>query len=391
MKILIVHNSYAQYGGEDAVVDAEVELLSRHGHEVYVYRRNNTAINRATFFRKISFIKTITYSKRTYREITSLINEFKPDIAHFHNIFFLITPSAYRACKDAGVPIVQTLHNFRLRCLNGLFFRNGKSCELCITGNFKAGNKYRCYDRSAIKSAILSNMINYHWKNRTWLDMVDRYVALSPFSLEKFKEMGLPASKISYKPNFETQYLEKSKKASGKYFLFVGRLSEEKGPQILVKEWKNISDWTLKIAGDGPLKESLVKLSKNLGIKNIEWLGSIDSDKVNDLIREAKAVIIPSICYENFPHLLAKAWALHVPVIASRIGSLESIISDRKTGLLFNPLKTGDLGCKIKELVSATDFTKSLIDRIKLEYNEKYTDIVNYQQLMEIYSQVSLT
>src|SRR3989338_4491025 len=197
MKILVIHNSYLERGGEDEVVDSEIKLLESFGHKIIFYRRTNKDIRKMSLFRKIKFLgKDIIWSKDTYTKIKELARKEKPDIAHVHNVHLLITPSVYYALSDEKIPVVQTLHNLRLICPKGIFYRNGGICEECPTRGHMRAVVHRCWRNSFILTFALARMLKAHFKKKTFQDKIDAYIALSKFSKEKFVKAGLTEKKI---------------------------------------------------------------------------------------------------------------------------------------------------------------------------------------------------
>jgi glycosyltransferase involved in cell wall biosynthesis len=388
MRILIGHNYYAQAGGEDSVARAEKNLLERHGHPVSFFEKNNHAFIEGSFADKVGYLLSMTYSKKVYRDIRSIIKQFKPNVAHFHNIFYRITPAAYYACHDANVPVVQTLHNFRLLCLNALFFKDGMPCERCLGQSFSHGIRRRCFQDSFVRSYWLARMLKIHQRKGTWTQMIDRYITLSHFSKKKFIEAGYPEAKFVVKPNF-TPLPESEFDDSGRYALYVGRLSSEKGIMRLVHAWPFSEEYRLTVVGDGPLRQKIQKYMKQESKTNIVLKGFLDEDQCNELIAKARYVIVPSLCYENFPKVIAQAFARKVPVLGSNRGSVKEIVKDGRNGKLFDPDNPEDLSDKIIELFENEDNLATLKQNAFKDYNEKYSPKVNYRQLTAIYESVS--
>ncbi|MBN1870867.1 MAG: glycosyltransferase family 4 protein [Candidatus Omnitrophica bacterium] len=384
MRILIVHNRYKDPGGEDAVVRSERALLENFGEEVFLYERDNAEFDSRSILRKVSCLRTFSWSDKTYKEITDVIREFRPDIAHFHNIFYAISPSAYQACKDENVPVVQSLHNFRLFCANGLFFRDNKVCEDCVRKSWREGIVHRCFRKSAFMTALIIGMISKHWKEGTWSELVDRYITASSFGRMKMIEAGIPEGKITVKPNFvypDPGFSDEKKE----FALYVGRLREEKGVDTLVQSWEKLPDVPLRIIGDGPMLNRLRALVDKRKISNVEFLGHVSQGQYEVNMRKARFLVVPSICYENFPRIVAEAFAFGIPVIASRLGSLAEIIEDGKTGLLFTPGDASDLGKKVRWMMAHDDGLAQMGKETRQMFEEKYTDRKNYRSLMEIY------
>lgn len=389
MKILIVHNRYQQPGGEDAVVDSEYAMLKNFNHETFLYERNNSEINLLSFPGKLHTLFQIGWSQKTYTEIKKIIREFKPDIAHFHNIFFLITPSAYYACHQEGIPVVQSQHNFRLLCSNGLFFRNNNICEECLEKkSLLWGVYHRCYQHSYLLTAAFVKILSDHWKLGTWTRMIDRYIVGSEFVRQKYILGGIPPSKIVVKPNF-VNFRDKSLAQSSKkevYVLYAGRLSAEKGVKLLLEAWERISDIPLKIIGNGPLAAELNRMAQLKNLGQVQFLGYLSSDRYERCLSEAALTVIPSLCYENFPRILVESYALGIPVVASDQGSLKELVSEHKTGLLFRRGDSVDLAQKVHWLLNHPEELGEMGRRARVIYEQRYQIHTNYSFLMEIYN-----
>jgi len=376
-RILIVHNAYQQRGGEDSVVDAEISLLRSHGHEVATYFRNNDDI---TAMPAASIAIQTLWSSRATTELTDLIHAFKPDVIHVHNTLPLISPSIYWAAARAGVPVVQTLHNFRLMCLSALYLRDGKVCEDCVGHLPWRGVVHKCYRESTVASGVLAAMLTLHRGLGTYKNKVSRYIALNNFCREKFIEGGLPAELIAVKPNFVDATVPLALARRG--LLFVGRLSFEKGLESLAKAAALLPDAQLRVAGEGPQAAMLVN------IEGVTRIGKLTSSEVWQEMNSAMALVIPSICYENFPCTIVEAFSAGLPVIASRIGALADIVTEGETGLLFEPDNAQDLADKLSWALAHPEKMAEMGRKARLVYEEKYTAEQNYTQLIDIYRSV---
>jgi len=383
MRVLIGHNHYKIPGGEDAVFKAEHTLLQEMGEDVTLYTRHNKEIDEGHFLQKINMLRELSWSKRSYREVRSLIKKFKPHIAHFHNIFFLLTPSVYAACKDEGVPVVQSQHNFRLFCSNGLFYRDHNVCEDCLNKSLWQGVFHRCFRQSTLLTAAIATMLMKHWKKGTWTNMVDTYVTATQFSRQKLIAGGIPDDKIVVKPHFQPKSVTMAEDRG--YALYVGRLSEEKGVDVLIKAWSLGVGTPLKIIGQGPLDQTLRKMSRDDNLDQIEFLGFVKDEEFNKYLQGAKFLIIPSRCYENFPRIVAEAFAYGVPIIASRLGSLGEIIDEGKNGLLFHAGDATDLRNKVKQLVEQRFRNSEMRQAARQKYESHLSAKKNYEDLIKIY------
>src|SRR5215212_4268687 len=251
MKILLAHNEYQQPGGEDQIFRSEAALLEAHGHQVLRYAAHN---DRVAGMNPVALAGSTVWNRASYRELQSMIRRERPQVAHFHNTLPLISPAGYYAAKAEGVPVVQTLHNYRLLCPNALFFRDGHVCEDC-QGKLVPwpGVLHACYRESRPASAAMAAMLTTHRALQTWTEQVDVYIATTEFAREKFVQGGLPAEQLVVKPNF-LHPAPSPGQVRGDFALFVGRLSPEKGVGTLLETWKRSRVRVpLKIVGDGPL------------------------------------------------------------------------------------------------------------------------------------------
>ncbi len=387
MRILICHNYYKVPGGEDSVVEAEYSLLKDFGHEVILYKRSNTELDSCSPAGKLKHLFSLGWSSQTHKDIKALIEKFKPDVAHFHNIFYVITPAAYFACKEQGVSVVQSQHNFRLSCSNGLFYRKNRVCEDCLKKSLWEGVYHGCYRNSCVLTTFIAGMLMDHWKKGTWQKMVDVYVTASQFGRQKLAMAGIPADKIVVKPNFVYPDPGMRERLQTKgYALYVGRLSPEKGVKVLIEAWRSIPNFTLRVIGVGPLSDFLKSYVKQHNISNVEFRGYVNHEEYDKSMRQAAFLIVPSLAYENFPRVVAEAFAYGVPVLASRLGSLEEIIKEEEMGLLSAPGDISELSQKIHWMITHEDELLKISANVRRLYEEKYTAKKNYECLVNIYN-----
>jgi glycosyltransferase involved in cell wall biosynthesis len=381
LKILLVHNSYQQRGGEDIVVAAERELLQSQGHEVRFHGVSNDAIR--GIFKKIKTAWQAPYSLSSRAHIAGEISSFRPDIVHVHNFFPLLTPSIYDACLEACVPVVQTLHNFRMICPGALLSRNDMICEECIRGNTYRAAVYRCYRRSFLGSLAAGRMVAYHRRHDTWRKKVDCFIALTDFARDKFVQAGFSADKVAVKPNF-LNYEPAPGKGEGGYALFVGRLSHEKGVKLLLDAWKLLSGkMPLKIAGDGPLAGWVSRETKRM--PSVQWLGYRERPEVVALMRDASVLVFPSTWFETFGMSIIEAYSVGLPVIAGDLGAMSLLVAHGRTGLLFRPGDARDLAAQVQWAVSHPAELARMRREARAEFEMKYTARISYGLLMNIY------
>lgn len=374
LRILVVHNAYQRQGGEDTVVAAETALLQARGHPVETYERSNNEIDAMS---RLDLMAQTLWSAHAAREIAGRIARFRPDVIHTHNTFPLISPAIYWAASRAGVPVVQTLHNFRLFCLNALFLRAGRVCEDCMGRLPWRGVARACYRESHAASAVLAGMLTLHRGLGTYRNKVARYIALNEFCRAKFVEGGLPEERVVVKPNFVDFAAPDAGPRSG--FLYVGRLSPEKGVATLAAAMRHVPGADLRVVGDGPEAAALA------GVAGVTCLGSQPGDTVRREMGCALALVVPSIWYENFPRTIVEAFASGLPVIASRIGALADIVSDGKTGLLFEPGNGRDLADKLAWAQAHPEAMAHMGQAARAVYEAHYAPESNYRLLMQIY------
>ena len=379
----MIHNQYQQPGGEDVVVRAELGMLRRAGHPVVEFIRNNASIAEYDPLQKASLAATTTWNRDTYAQIRQIIVQERPDIAHCHNLLPLVSPAAYYACKSAGVPVVQTLHNYRLLCPVGTLYADGRICDDCAR-SLSRGVTRGCYRQSRLQTATVAMMLGTHRLLGTWERSVDAYVALNGFARDYFVAAGLPAAKVHVKPNFLLDD-PTPRACAGDYALFVGRLAPEKGVLEMLEAWQRLPHIPLVVVGDGPLGDEAARKVEQWGSAHIKLLGRLGADDTQARMKGARFLVFPSRWYEPFPMTLLEAAACGVPAVAAGIGGVPELVVDGKSGLLFDPQEFAGLIEKANwawthpaEMVAMGSAARSL-------YQQKYTAEKNYELLMDIY------
>lgn len=362
---------------------AEVELLRQNRHEVIEYTNHNDALSDLS---RVQAAARTIWSRKSVQDLSQLIRRHTPDIAHFHNVFPLISPSAYHACRRLGVPVVQTLHNFRLLCPSATLFRDGHVCHDCVGRAVPwPGIVHGCYRGSRAQSAVVAGMLVLHRGIGTWRNQIDVYIALSQYAMDTFVRAGFPAAKFVIKPNFVSPDPGRGD-GSGGYALFVGRLTPEKGVRTLLLAWERLGHIPLKIVGDGPLLRETVARVQERRLK-VEVLGVRPHAQVIGLMTGAYCLVFPSEWYEGFPMAILEAYACGVPVVASRLGTMAEVVHDNRTGLLFAAAKPEDLASQVEELWRRPDLRRQLGGLAREEFESRYTDRSNHEALMRIYHQ----
>jgi glycosyltransferase involved in cell wall biosynthesis len=359
--------------------------LESHGHEVVTYQRCNSEALGYSPIQRLSLPRKTVWAKDSYREILGLLRRERPQLVHVHNTFLQISPSIFSACREAGVLVVLSLHNFRLLCPAATFFRDGKICEACQESSLWQSIRHACYRQSYGATATIAIMLAVHRKARTWVDGVTTFIALSEFSRRKFTEGGLPDSKIRVKPNFVSPD-PGEKQGVGDDAVSIGRLSPEKGLRSLLRAWGQLrAPVPLRILGDGPLRGELEQMAYDLKLSKVTFLGHATHAATQSAIKNARFLILPSECYENFPPTIVEAFSCGTPVICSRLGAMQEIVTDGGTGLHFTPGNPEDLAEKV---AWAWDHPRQVTDMgraARQEYEQKYTAESNYESLMSIY------
>lgn len=387
MKIVIVHNYYLQSGGEDVVVEQERALLANHGHSVVFYSRSNDEFLDNSLLQKARGAAETVWSSRTYREFADVLAHEKPDVVHVHNTFAAISPSLYWACRSANVPVVQTLHNFRLFCPAATFYRDSGTCTDCLGKSLVPSLLHRCYHDSLLHTGVLAGMLTTHRALGTYNKLVNRYIALTEFAREKFIDGGLSPHKIITKPNFLVTDPRPASQV-GEGAVFVGRLTQDKGCRTLVHAWREVDPSIhLQIVGDGPLRAEMENYVREHRLENVKFCGLLPRAEVLQRMKRSAVLIFPSEWFELFPMTLVEAFACGLPVIASDSPGIASIVRDGVVGRLF---RTGDAQ-SLAQVVHRTVRDRVSLSRMafdaRAEFEAKYTASRNYPLLLDIYAQ----
>lgn len=382
MRLLLCHNFYQQSGGEDACFADEGLLLEKHGHTVTRYEQNNDHVSG---IRVIATAAQAIWNQRTYREIRRLIREHEIDLVHCTNTFPIISPSIYYACNHEGVPVVQSLHNYRLACANSYLLRDSQVCEKCVGKKFAiSAVRHACYRGGHWASLAVATMQATHGLAGSWRKRVDQFIALTDFGRDLFIRHGLPGDRIFVKPNF-VDPIPEAGAGSGDYALFVGRLSPEKGLDVLLRAWRNESITVpLRIIGGGPLVDQV----KAEAVTNplIHIMGHLSKSDVLAQMQEAKFLVLPSLWYEGLPRTLVECFAVGTPIVASAVGPLKTLVRPDGGGKTFELGSTDALVAAVTEMTTSPDVAAALRPLARAEFEARYTADENYNLLMAAYS-----
>ena len=379
-KVLIVHNYYQIPGGEDTVAENEKKLLEGHGHEVVLYTRHNSELNSLSRGQKFLLPISTIFNFQTYKEVKRIIKVENIDIVHVHNTLNLVSPSVYYAVFACHVPVVQTVHNFRLLCPGATFFREGHVCEECLSKGLICAVKHKCYRGSRVQTlaCVISTWI--HRLIGTYKKL--NYICLTEFNKEKLLQLKkIKNEKVFVKPNFveEAKEIVPYEKRKNQ-FIYVGRLEEIKGIDILLEAWKLLGNEApeLIMCGKGPLEGWTKEYIEKNNLSKVRLLGFVQNTEVRKMIGESKALVLPTQVYEGFPMTIAESYAWGTPVIGSDLGNTGSLIENGISGYKFAPDSPGELADAVNRIMNSF---------IALDENVvgKYSSESNYLKLREIY------
>lgn len=377
MNILIIHNKYKLRGGEERVVENESKILSSDGNKVFIYTRDNRELDSYSFIKKIRLSFDIIYSFKTIKDIEAILKENKIDVIHIHNLFPLISPSILYLAKKMKIPVILTLHNFRLIGGNPFLMRKGSINEESLKDkNPFSEIKYKSYNNSYLATFFLALSL---WVNKkAFHNYVDKYIALTDFAKRKFIQGGFPAEKIEVRPSSLSNFRKINSKRHLKA-IYVGRIAKEKGIATLLEAWKDL-DYPLEIYGDGKTR---IKSTENVKVMGLKPLSEIKK-----IMGESAFVIIPSEWYENLPNVLLEAYSTSTPVLTSDSKNLKDLVEKPKAGITFKMGNSVDLTEKAKYLFKNNKVRDKLGENAFKEYLKKYTPEKGYESLIKIYRDV---
>ncbi|MBS1705761.1 MAG: glycosyltransferase family 4 protein [Armatimonadetes bacterium] len=377
MKILLAHTRYRQRGGEDSVVDAEIEMLRKGGHDVVFWEKSNEPLSSMS---PLEQFKTTISNPQAVAELGDLLRSEKPDVVHFHNTFQWMSPAVVEAAHDQGFPVVQTLHNYRLLCCNGVLYRDGAVCEQCVSKSLKwPGVLHACYRSSKPASLAVAMMLRHALP--IYRDKVHRIICITEFSKAKHVEGGLTAEKIAVKSNFIPD--PGVGNGSGNYALFIGRFSVEKGIHILLEAWSRVRGHTLKLIGDGPLES---EMKANYGhFPHIEFLGAQPKSEVIRLLQNASLSVLPSVCYEGaIPMTVIESLACGTPCLSANLGGMPELNND--PSLVYADSNSESLSQKSQHLLDHPEHLQTLRKQARGLYESRFTEAHALEQANRVYA-----
>jgi glycosyltransferase involved in cell wall biosynthesis len=389
MKILFLHNYYQHLGGEDLSFESEVMQLRARGHQVMSLTRDNREMNlprlHSIGMGNIGLAVRAIWSQSARDDVEQAIEEFRPDVMHCNNLFPQFSASVYGAAQRAGVPIVQALRNYRYFCSNSFLFRDGKICEDCLqNGNLLSALRHRCYRDSLLATSAVAAMQTTHRMIGTWNRVVDLFFTPSQFAREIYIRGGFDPDQIMVKPNF----IDPDPGAgcgNGEYGMFVGRLSHEKGLDVVFRAWRKMPDPPpILIVGEGPMRDEVVELAKSNS--KIQYLGPSSHSNILNLLGNAKFLVMPSVWYETFGRTIAESFSRGTPVLASRLGAMAELVQHGENGFLFEAKDDQDLSNQVTQIRSLdSESQKRMRQAARKSYLDRYTSEATYELLIQMY------
>ena len=380
MKICLIHNEYGKPSGEEMVVQAVHGLLKRSGHQVIPYIRSSVEIESRPFGKASAFFSGIN-SRKSKLEIRQILKEQNPDLVHIHNLYPFISPSILPECRQSGVPVVMTVHNYRLVCPNGLHMTKGEICEKCA-----GGREYWCILRNCERDLFKSTGYALrNWvarKKKYYLDNVTMYVTLTQFQRQRLIEEGFPPDRIAVIPNMSDVGKFEEHSGKGLYIGYIGRISPEKGIPTLMEAARQLPEIEFKAAGENHRMLHLPEQAP----PNFKFLGQLDPIRLRDFYRSCRVLVLCNICFEGFPMVILEAMFYGKPVVCSRIGGISEIVDDGTTGLLFEPGDSEDLTEKVRYLWERPELMDKMGRAGRKKALAEFTPARYYERLMSVYN-----
>jgi glycosyltransferase involved in cell wall biosynthesis len=390
LKILLAHNFYGSSApsGENTVYSAEKSLLEAAGHEVVEYTRHSDEIRGQGAWGAMKGAMSTPWNPFAFARVRRTIKRERPDVLHVHNTFPLLSPAIFHSAARSSTATVLTLHNYRTVCAAAIPMREGQPCTECLDRrSVTPALRYGCYRQSRLATLPLASMIALHRKLGTWRKHVDAFIALTGFQRDQLVAAGLPPERMHVKPHFYPDppsplpWREREAKV-----VFIGRLGEEKGVRFLIEAWRQWGEQApqLELIGDGPQRRELEDLAQVMNGK-VRFLGQRPFSETQKRLASAHLLVLPSVCFEGFPMVILEAFAMGVPVAASRLGSMPCLMQDGRNGVLFTPGNAEDLLRQVRGAWGEDDLLARMGAAAREEFDARYTAEANYRILMDIY------
>lgn len=387
----MLHNRYQYPGGEDRSTEADIALLRQFGHQVSLLERHNDDIHEFSALEKLQLFWQTAWNPQAYQTVRSHLKEKLPDLLHVQNFFPLWSPSVHAAARSLDIPTIQHLHNFRLGCLNGYLLRGNQVCEVCVGHNPWRGVVYRCYRESLPASLSVWHLLTLNRWRHTWQTQVDGFIVPSQFAADKLIQIGINPDRLYVKPAVvQDPGLSDLPIPDSPRFIFIGRLSDQKGVLLLLQAWAalNQPEWQLQLIGSGPLQLKLEQFIRDRALSNVAFLGQLSTQQVIQAIQSATAVVVPSQSYETFGQTVVEAFACSRAVLASNLGALAELVQDKQTGLLIPHDQVHQWTERLAWAGQHLTEMRQMGQAARQAYLTRYTPTATYEQLMRIYEQI---
>jgi glycosyltransferase involved in cell wall biosynthesis len=381
MRVAIFHNRYLQRGGEDTASDAEAALLAKAGHEVHRFTVENRDAIQASPLAPVRVALVAHWNPETPRAVDAFLDAHPVDVAHVHNFFPVLSPSLHWALARRGMPVVQTLHNYRLLCANGMLLRDGRPCEECVTRGPWNAVRHGCYRGSRTQTAVWARVVAHHRRRGTWEEAVSLFTTPSEFARRKLVGGGLAPERVVVKPNPVGDPGPPAPPGTGA--VYVGRLSREKGVDLLLEAWRSQGGAPLTIVGGGPEEPRL--RAQGASIPGVRFLGAVEHGRALAAIAGAAFVVVPSRWFEVFPMAAMEALACGRAVVVPRGTALAEIVDAGRTGLHFAFGDSADLSRVCRDLLRTPDLTRALGEDARATYEDRYADGPALTRLEAVY------
>lgn len=383
MNILVVHNLYKYRGGEESVVNNEIDILTKHGNNVFSYFRDNREIEDMNIIEKIKSAFSVIFSFRTYREVNKIIKDKKINVVHVHNVIPLISFSVYYAAKKNNCRLIQSLHNFRLLCPCALLARDNKPCDECIEKGLLSSIKYKCYRNSYIQTSFVAISLWLHRKIGTF-NKVDKYIETTEFNINMLSKI-INKDKFVIRPYFYSSSFNTKSNKSRDYYIYISRIENSKGIDLIIKAFETMPNLKLLIVGSGSDEQLYREYVTNHRLNNIEFAGFKKKEEVIELLYNAKAMILPTKLYEGFPMTIVESLFVATPIIGSDYGNVGSIIKEGINGLKFKYNDYEDLKKVIQMFDNDEGLQRKLEIGAKNDYVNNHSEDLLYTSTMNIY------
>jgi len=403
MRLLLGNKYWYPKGGTETYLFELMEELPARGYDVVPFamkHERNLPTPYSSFFvdevdyhkpqtwtSKVQLATRLLYSPHAAAKIEALVDAYPPDIAHLHNIYHQLSPAILPFLAERKIPVVMTLHDLKLACPNYKMRTAGRICERCIKGGYHNAVTHRCVRDSVVASALCAIELFAHRLTGVYENNISRFIVPSRFYRQKMIEAGLPASKLVWIPSFTHIERYSPRYNDDGYFVYIGRLSDEKGLPTLVNAMRGFDKGSLLIIGEGPLREPLERTVAKEALTNVKIVGPKWGTELVELMRGARFSVIPSEWYENCPRSCIESFACGKPVIGANIGGLPEMVEDGETGLLFTPFSTSDLRDKIEYLFARPGLAVQMGRAARAKAEKEYSPESHLERLLTVYAE----